>query len=297
MKRALSVLQVLGLFLLGGYFVWQLDPSSLRALGTPRAAAWILAAVVAYSVGQVLNGLAWRHLLNRAGGEVSLKEMILHDLSSVFWCTVVPGGVAGELVKGVRLARGADAGSVAVSILCARLIGGSVSCVLALAFLPFTAFTGAYRAVGALALLGTIGVGAGGLLALKLGPAALPRFVAARLPKGHFPDGRDLVAALVIAIVTHSAFALVFSACFAAVGQWIPFGEGAVVSALTSVAQIVPVTVGGMGVRELTIASLGAQLVPPATADAAAIALAGTFTVFVLLGGMVELWRMARASR
>jgi len=296
-SRLLAVVQVVGLLLVGGYFLSRLDPSGLGALATPRAAAWLFAAFLAYSVGQLLNGLGWRHLLNRAGAEVSIGEMVKHDLSSVFWSTIIPGGVAGELVKGVRLARGADAGSVATSILSARLIGGMVSCLLALVFLPFSGFDGLVRAVGAAALAATVLVAVLGLLAIRLGPAAMPAFIAARLPVGRLPAGRDLWLVLGLAVIAHSAFALVFSACFAAVGPWIPFGAGAVVCALTSVAQIVPVTVGGLGVRELTITSLGAVLVSAATADAAAIALAGTFTVFVVFGGLVELGRMLQRPR
>ncbi len=296
MKHVLSVLRVLGLVALCALFLSRLDTSGLGALASWRAGGWLCGALLAYSVGQLLNGLAWRHLLIQAGGRVSVTEMILHDLSSVFWSSVLPGGVAGELLKGVRLSRDADAGSVAVSILCARLVGGSVACGLGLVCLPFSGFEGLYRALGGAALLATTGVGVGGLLALKIGPAALPRVVATRLPVGKFPALRDLGFAFLLAIVTHTAFALVFSACFGAVGYWISFAAGAVVCALTSVAQIAPVTVGGFGVRELTISSLGMVLVPGPAADAAAIALTGTFAVFVLLGGGVELWRMARPS-
>jgi type II secretory ATPase GspE/PulE/Tfp pilus assembly ATPase PilB-like protein len=110
-------------------------------------------------------------------------------------------------------------------------------------------------------------------------------------------ETRDLLVAFGLAIVTHSVFAVVFSAGFAAVGPWMPFADGAVVSALTSVAQIVPLSVGGMGVRELSISGLGAELVPKPAADAAAVALALTFTVFVALGGLVEVWRMVRGAR
>ena len=292
-----SALQVVGLFGLGGYFVATADTSGFGALATPRAAGWLVAAVLVYCVGQLLNGLAWRHLLVRAGGNVTLLEMIQHDLSSVFWSTMLPGGIVGDIVKGVRLARGADAGAVAVSILCARLVGGTTACMIALVCLPFSGFGALVRAVGAVALVGTMCVGVGGLAALAFGPAALPAFVASRLPVGRFPATRDLLIAFGLAIVTHSVFAVVFSAGFAAVGPWMPFADGAVVSALTSVAQIVPLSVGGMGVRELSISGLGAELVPKPAADAAAVALALTFTVFVALGGLVEVWRMVRGAR
>lgn len=292
-----SALQVLGLLLLGGLFLARMDRSGMGALWSARAAGWLSVAVLAFAVGQVLNGLAWRHLLLRAGGHVSLAGMILHDLSSVFWGTVLPGGIAGEVVKGVRLARGADPGAVAVSILCARLIGGATACLLALACLPFSGVDGAWRAVGLLALGGTAALGLGGLVALAMGPSALPPALRARLPVGRMPGARELGVAFLLALGTHSAFAVVYSAGFAAVGPWIPFADGAVLSALTSVAQMLPVTVGGLGVRELTISGLGARLVPKPAADAASVALSLVFLLFVALGGLVELWRVLRARR
>jgi len=290
-RHLLSALQVVGLVLLGGVFVAGLDPGSLDLLRGPRALGWILVALLAYTFGQVLNGLAWRHLLNRAGGQVTVRDMLLHDLSSVFWCSVLPGGIVGELVKGVRLARDAHPGSVAVSIAAARLTGGMVACLLALASLPWSGFGGLHGAVGAVALVGTAGAGAVGLVALRLGPAALPGRFAAWVPEGAFPTPRALGVAFLLALATHSAFALVFSACFAAAGTWASFPAGAVLCALTSVAQILPLSVGGVGVRELTVSTLGLALVPEATADAAAIAIAIVFTTFVALGGAVELWR------
>ncbi len=296
-RGLVAALQVIGLVLLLGLWIRQADTSGIGALATPRAAGWLGLALVFYWVGQLLNGFAWRHLLQRAGGQVTLSEMVLHDLSSVFWCSVLPGGVAGELVKGLRLARGADPGTVAVSLLCARLVGGTVACGLALACLPASGFEGPLLGLGAAALSLTAGVGLGGLLALALGPSALPARLAARLPIGRFPAAASLLVAFALALVTHSVFALVYSACFAAAGLWMPFAAAAVVSALTSVAQLIPLTVGGMGIRELSISALAAVVVARPVADAGAVALAGVFTVFIALGGLVELGRALSRRR
>ena len=76
-----------------------------------------------------------------------------------------------------------------------------------------------------------------------------------------------------------------------------PFAAAAVVSALTSVAQLIPLTVGGMGIRELSISALAAVVVARPVADAGAVALAGVFTVFIALGGLVELGRALSRRR
>lgn len=280
-----------------GVWLAQADTSGLSALTTGAAAGWMAAGVGIYCVGQLLNGLSWRYLLQQAGGAVSLGEMLLHDLSSVFWGTVLPGGVAGEVVKGFRLARDIDVGTVAVTLLAARLVSGTMACLLALACLPLSGFEGTVAAVGAAALVATAGVGVAGLVALRLGPAALPAALADRLPIGRFPALRSLAVVVVLGGLTHAAFALVYSAAFAAAGAWMPFAAAAVVSALTSVAQILPLTVGGLGVRELSISTLGAALFTDALADAGAISVAVVFTVFIGLGGLVELGRAVTRRR
>lgn len=292
--------------LLVGFFGARTDWSVVgAALSAPSAPGWMALALLAYAVGQVGNGLAWRGLLATTGVVVPFGAMILHDLSSVFWSTVLPGGVAGEVVKGARLARTVDLGAVTVSLLTARLVGGTVACVLALAALPWSGVDGLPRTVGTFALLGTAAVGVAGLVAVRMGPrigptvlARLPRLVArlaARVPLGTFPPARAVLTAVALTLATHVSFAAVYSLCFAAAGHPVSLADGAVICALTSVAQLAPVTVGGFGVRELTIAGLGATLVPAPAANAAAVALTATFTVVVALGGLVELARLRAA--
>jgi uncharacterized membrane protein YbhN (UPF0104 family) len=285
---------VLGLVVLCGLWWWQADPSAFADLLAPAALSWIAAGVAAYSLGQALNGLAWRHLLLRAGGQVSLLDMALHDLSSVFWSAVLPGGVVGELIKGARLSRDADIGTVAVALLSARLLSGAVACLLALACLPAAGLDGAVQLAGAVALAATAAVGLGGLLAVHLGPGLLPTRWAARLPLGRPPAAADLGVAFGVGLLTHAAFAGIYMAGFAAAGAPLSFADAAVISALTSVAQLLPLSVGGVGVRELTISGLGGMLVTAAQADAGAVAVAAICTVFVLLGGLVELARGLR---
>jgi uncharacterized membrane protein YbhN (UPF0104 family) len=298
LRRYAPALRIVGMLALLAWFVSRADWAGIGgALGRPGAWRWVGAGLVAYAVGQVGNGLAWRGLLRTTGVDVGFGEMIRHDLSSVFWSTVLPGGVVGEVVKGVRITQaGADPGAVAVSILAARLVGGTMSCALALALLPWAHLDGAARTVGTLALVTVAGVGITGLGILRIGPRALARFpvIAARVPIGRFPPLPAIFAACVATLVTHTAFAAVYCACFGAAGEGIGLPDGAAICALTSVAQLAPVTVGGFGVRELTIAGLGATLVPRGVADAGAVALSATFTLVVGIGGIVELGRLRR---
>ena len=292
------VLQVVGLIVTGTLFVRGLDPETLRqSLVRPGALPWFGLAFSCYAVGMIANGLAWRGLLATAGDPVPVGEMIRHDLSSTFWSSVLPGGMAGELVKGVRLARTADAGAVAVALVASRLISGSASCILALALLPWSAVEGPPRLAGAAALAAVTGIGVVGLAVLRLGPAVLARWPAlsARVPVGRFPPTRALAVAFGQTLVGHTAFAVYCSAAFAAAGAWIPVADGATFLSLTSVAELPPITVGGYGVRELTLSRLGMLVVSEPIAEAGAVAFSLVATGMVLVGSIVELGRLRRS--
>lgn len=297
-RWAPRLLQVGGLVVTGTLFVRGLDFASLEgALVRPGAVGWFGLAFVLYAAGMLANGLAWRGLLASAGSRIPTGEMVRHDLSSTFWSSVLPGGMAGELVKGVRLSRTADAGAVAVAIVASRLVSGSASCVLAIVLLPWSALTGAPRVAGALVLAAVATVGVAGLVVLRLGPAVLARVavfapIAARIPVGRFPPPRALGAAFVQTFLGHAAFAGYCSAAFAAAGRWIPLADGATFLSLTSLAELPPITIGGYGVRELTLSRLGELIVPETVAEAGAVAFSLVATAMVLIGGIVELGRV-----
>jgi len=293
-RRLVLVARLLGMAIFVGFFARTADWAGIRvALGEARYWPWLFLAILAYAVGQFGNGLAWRHLLQDAGVKVSIGDMVRYDLGSVFWSTVVPGGVAGEVVKGVRLTgHGAAAGTVAYAIITARLLGGVAACLLALALLPW-----ARTAVGPLApvvLTATLGVGVGGLVALRLAPPLLRRL---GVPEGRFPSARAMTVSGASTLITHVSFAAVYSLCFRAAGAPLGLADGAWICTATSVAQMLPITVGGFGVRELTISRLGGVVLPTGRAEAAALLVTATFFVAVLAGAMVELGRVRAAGR
>ncbi len=292
--------QVVGMVVLVALFARLVDWASVaRALGRPAALPWMAAAAGVWAIGQAAHSTGWRILLRANGVHVGLVDAVRHDLSSVFWSTVLPGGVAGELVKGVRLTReGARAGDVGVALVATRLVSGMVCAGLALVMLPLSHFDGPLRAFAGVALGGTVAAGVLGLGVLRAGRAIVARHlpaVAARLPVGAFPPAPAMAGCALAAIVTHLAFGAVYCLCFGAAGHAAAYPDGAVIYALTSVAMLLPVSVGGYGVRELTVVHLG-EAIAPGVAAAAAVALAALFTGAVGLGGLVELRRLAAAA-
>lgn len=281
-------------------FVARVDRAALAAVLGGARWGWFGAALAAYAVGQVANGLGWRALLAGHGIRVGVGEMIRHDLSSVFWSAVVPGGVAGEVVKGVRIAREAGrGGTVAASIVAARLCGGAMAGAAGLALLPWSTAAQRHPVAVAAVLAVPLLAGIAGLGVLRLGPAAIGRVapaLARRLPDAPPPPLPSLARAGAATFAAHVAFAAMFAACFAATGHPVGLADGAWISVVGSLAQALPITVGGLGVRELVVSGLGDLLVPGDAAAAAALLVTAAFFGFVALGGLVELHRAVRSA-
>lgn len=254
-----------------------------------------------FAVGHVLNGLAWRTLVVAGGVPVGFSEMILHDLVSVFWSTLLPGGVAGEVVKGVRVAqRWQNAETVGVALLAARLMGAAAACALCLVGMSWSSFGPDVRmAVGILMAMGLC-VGAGGLIVLRWGPGVsrsmLPRLAPTlarrlfdRIPPGTAPSLPSLVRCGMYMLASHAAFSLVFALAMDAVGVAVGPADGLMLYVPVMMAQALPLTVGGLGARELTIAGLGATIATAELAGAAAVLVTVAMLLLVAIGGLVEL--------
>ena len=301
MKRWLDVaVRLIGMALLVGLFARATDWAAVgEALGGARWSIFGLA-ICGQAVGFFFNGLGWRHLLRAAGVEVGLGEMVLHDLSAVFWSLLLPGGGGGEGGTGYGGAgtRGGGGGG-ATALLAARLINRGGACLLALALIPFAALPGAVAAATALALAGLVGVAAAGLAVLRFAPPFARRLGPLRrlLEEGEPPPAGAMLAAAALSIVAQLGFCGMYWACFAAIGHPLGFAQAAWLMALTSLALFLPVTFGGLGLRELTIGELSGLMVAPSAAAGASLLVAAAIYINVSIGGLVELWRATLGRR
>ncbi len=271
-----------------GLFVSWVDLDAAAAAVARADRRWFALAGLGYLAGQFLNGLSWRRLLADAGIGLTVGEMVRHDLASVFWSTMVPGGIAGEVVKGVRIARARGEGAtVATAILAARLVGGGSAGLVGLVLLPWSETVRGHGLAASAVLTATAAAGGVGLLVLRRAPRLLSRWIA----PGRFPSLAALGQAALATSAAHLCFAGTTAACFVASGHPLGLPDAAWVSVATSLAEIAPVTVGGFGVRELTMTLVGGELVPREAAAGAALLFTSAFLGVVLLGGLSELHR------
>lgn len=262
-------------------------------------AALTALAVVAFGLA---CGMARWRLLLRAYGAIDVPPWprIAHlYLVGHFYNTYAPGGVGGDVIRGVagRKAFGdldwAGATSGVAVVFIERVIGVSGLLVLA---------TGAYLiwpipGIGNVGLWATLGLGAAAcaligiavaprlapLLPDKLGKPlrALPRLISI---------GPFLVA-VVLSLIIHSVNIVAGHAIMHSLEPSVTWSQSAVLMPLIGASAFFPFTVGGAGVREAAFAALyGTVGVPEASAYAASLCFWATQLISAGVGGVINLW-------
>lgn len=262
--------------------------------------SWIAVAIALHAVAVFAGVLRWRLLMRAAGVELSLGFCVRSFLIGRFVGAFTPStaGLDGWRMWEAGRASGAM-GRGAAAIVVEKLVGLVGMAIVCAALVPFggAALLGHGAIAIALALAGAAGLG----LALLRRPAwlewiadRLPRAVRGRARKAVEAladtrlDARALVLAVGLGIASHVALSSVFWATAGALdvsaSAWTLLAVGNAIV----VAVLLPVSVGGVGVREgvavVLLASAGV-----ASTDAALIALLGYLTgqVPALAGGVL----------
>jgi uncharacterized membrane protein YbhN (UPF0104 family) len=252
------------------------------------------AALAAISV--VLFGLAcgmvrWRFLLQAYGAiDIPTWPRLAHlYLVGHFYNTYAPGGVGGDVIRGV-------AGRKAFGDLdwasAERVIGVSALLVLAASAYLIQPIPGIEN-VGFWAALGLAAAGAA-LIGISVAPKLAPY-----LPETLGKPLRALprlysiwpfLVAIFLSLIIHSCNILAGHAIIHSLEPSVTLGESAVLMPLIGASAFFPFTVGGAGVREAAFAALyGTVGVPEATAYAASLGFWGTQLLSAGVGGVINL--------
>jgi uncharacterized membrane protein YbhN (UPF0104 family) len=263
-----------------------------RVLRTAHAPTMFLAALLT-AVAWSIAIAKWRMLLPA----VSLAEVTEFFLLGLLYSLVLPGQLAGEAVKTVRLAaRGPGLGVVTASVVLDRLTS--------LLGLGIVAVAGLWLAGRDSA---TFGVIARSLLVFTLLITTLlfalrwPRLqrLAGRIRMLHqftglwadYGRNRQLVAkTLGLGVLFNIANVATVAAIAAALGVSLHVGDVAWVVGLVSVVTLLPFSFGGIGVREASfVALLGLINVPTAAALTISLICSLIVAIGAFLGLLVEL--------
>ncbi|MFA9411426.1 MAG: lysylphosphatidylglycerol synthase transmembrane domain-containing protein [Deltaproteobacteria bacterium] len=261
------------------------------------------AALTAISV--VLFGLTcgmvrWRFLLQAYGAiDVPPWPRIAHlYLVGHFYNTYAPGGVGGDVIRGVasRKAFGdldwASATSGVAVVFIERVIGLSALLVLAAGAYLIYPVPGIEN-VGLWAALGLAAAGAA-LIGIGVAPKLAP-YLPEKLGKPLRALPRlysiwPFLAAIFLSLIIHSCNVLAGHVIIHSLEPSVTLAESTVLMPLISASAFFPFTVGGAGVREAAFAALyGTVGVPEATAYAASLGFWGTQLLSAGVGGVINL--------
>jgi uncharacterized membrane protein YbhN (UPF0104 family) len=269
--------------------LWIVKPERVREAARPVGAGALAAASLLYLAGQLACAEKWRRISRALSIEAPPGRFVALYLSGMFLNLLLPTSVGGDAARAYLLSP-RDPVRGAASVALERGTGLFVLLAMLAVGAAITPLPGAaWAAAGAVA----------GGIALWMLPRLGARASQARLPRWLPPEAlRD--AAAVTRERSVMAAALLLSGCFYAclvgmhvllarrIGIALPVAALAAVTALGSLAAMLPLSTGGLGLREAAyVAVLSAWGVERGAALALGLTSLAAVLVVALVGGIV----------
>jgi len=308
---ALQVLVTVGILILVFH-----DPAKraemAHALGHANR-GWLLAGFAAYGLVEILAGIRWQLLLRVQGIALSWARLFMLLLIGVFFNFIIPGGTGGDVVKVFYLLKETPGkrAQALLSVLVDRLFG--LFSLIAMAGVLIAVqwrwlLSGPDVAKYLWTALAILGAGLAGLgvsfLLTGLGlihklPARMPgRDRLAELALAYNLYGRAWkvsAAAFVLAVGVHLAYYAMFfcaAAAFGATSRTPTYAELCTIMPIVDTLTAMPISLGGLGVREKLFQVFLGNLCGVSEAVAAIMSTTGygLNLVWGLLGGLLYLF-------
>ena len=272
MKRFLNT--ALKLLITCGLIIYLVHNTDLMALGTVFAdlVPWLLAlAVGCFVISNILGALPWYLLLQVQDLEISFKQALIFYLVGVFFNNVLLGNIGGDALRiyDIKRLTGKSSGGVAATFM-DRFIGLFSTCSLALAAYPMIS-----GAAGAWVVSVLIPVWLGLVVFLAMGLSRRlggsleslgGRFLPTRLNDlvhhlrssimAYRHRGGLLVGIWAISLAVQFARILVYFCAGLAVGMHPGLLYFVCFQPVTAIIAALPISIGGLGVRENTLVEL-----------------------------------------
>jgi uncharacterized membrane protein YbhN (UPF0104 family) len=292
------------------YLSRQIEAGSILSGLARMDLRWLAVAIALRMLEIPLVALRWRAIVNaiaERGWRASVRAMMAVAAISAFFSQVLPG-IVGEGIRSWLLARlGSGWRTAVISVVVHRGVGVGLLMALTLVILQLpsaVAILGGFRDL-------VFGVYGGCLLAATLALAFLPRLIpllaqylnlrwAADLLESvrRVLFGRSAPVVLGLALAVHALTILVIWCVGSARGLTLPLGEAAVLFTIILGVGLVPISIGGWGVRELALVTiLGRHGVPPEQALLFSVCFGLVVVLGALPGGVVWLFYPAQPRR
>lgn len=261
-----------------------------------------------FLVALFINTVRWHILLVIQGGKVSLLQLFFYNLANAFYVVVLPGGkMSAELVRMYQIVSDSPDPHAAVRAASAafidRIIGFSVFVVIVVLFFLFHPSIVANVSPGFLFTTGGIGVLAF-FSAFLISPTRLLGFLQFWIPSlqqfsvselgGKYRTRLGLlVVTFVLSVAASITFALGVYAAAYALSLPLSYEIALVSYSIGMISSFVPITLGGIGLREGALVSALVALAGISVEAAAVISFVMLFASLAtaVLGGLVELNR------
>ena len=263
-KRLLPVLRGVASVLMLALLLPRVQLSSLLPEWRPHAGVWLVAALGVTLIGVVLSAMRWHRVLAALDLHARLRTLVSHYLAGLFVGNFLPSTIGGDVLRVSRLsAANGQSPRTFASVVLERLTGWLVLPVISLIGLfgnPTLLRLGTASKVALALAFGTLL-----LLTFILVAAASPRLGgrlsgnegwqrftgAVHLGLERFRE-RPAVAVEVLLVGFVYQLAVMLAAFFAAQAMGLRVGWTAILAFMPAVAiaQVLPVTIGGLGLRE-----------------------------------------------
>ena len=296
-KLGISLLLVLVVLL-------RVDVSSVAHSLARADITFCLLAVAVAGIAWLVSTYKWQVLLAEPGANIKFFQLVRLNMIGMFYNLVLPGQVAGEVVKGVRLAQlGISGKRSAISVIVDRITG--LLALLALGIVGVIASPSVLDSIpnllswlvslalvlGTLTVVLVTGSGLGVLEKLRL-PAGLVGKINPR--SWHLDLGSQgwlsLCLTVLLALIFQLGLVLTNFLFCLALGIPLSYPQLLWVVAVVSFLQSLPISIAGVGVREgAYVYLLGLLGISESAALALSLLIFGTQVLFALAGGLVQL--------
>lgn len=227
----------------------------LEAAGQVPPKVLVLATALFFAA-HIVNALKLRVFLP----ELGLWPAIRFTLIALLYGAVLPGQLAGDAVKAVRLMRamqGGNAGHIAAAVALDKVVGLFALLVLTALGLGLEAKAVGAEAVRIATAIIVLAAAAVTALIVLPPPAWLGRFGQAfRLWREAHVSAPVMLTSLALGLVFNALSISVFVVLGAALGMHLSLAAWAVVVGLISLALLLPITVAGIGLRDAGLVAL-----------------------------------------
>jgi glycosyltransferase 2 family protein len=279
---------------------WVFSRIDLRELAANLRASlgfWLLAAVLVGLVNITLGAVRWRLMLAALGSPFPLGEAVRLVWSGLFFNTFLPTSVVGDALRGSWAARLSGPAQAYWSVILDRVTAaGALTLVVAVGFffpearaLPAAPpIAAACLLIGLPCLLAVAAPDRFASLLVRLGGERMRRALEGKITEARPPGPRLKV--LAVAAVVHLLMVVDCALIARAAHLDLPVGVLIAVVPTVLLASYLPVSISGIGVRDVALVELLGQVgVPRASALTVSVLILAVSIVLSLGGGLVYL--------